>query len=429
MPLGVDYKLVDLAARPEPAPEPAEEGEPAVPELPAGVYNSIRQAINDGGGTIVLKPGVYEESVLLEKGERIVSLRSARELLGDAGDDLPLSSEEQGPAEVRAYCFHAVSMMGDAELLDVTVQQRGPGRWFAVLCAEGAPKLTKCEVACATSSCIGVCGGAEPIIAGCTVHGSEFGNGIAVFDQGKGTVSECEIFGNAHSGVDVDGDGSELTLERCNISRNRGDGILIRSQGKVTATENKVYNNFHGGIELRDNAKVEARENEISGNNFGVIISKGSTAALEGNKICRNYVTGVEVSRSPAVTDECPVTLLQDNLIECNLESGVKVWYQGAAKLDSNKVQANLQEMQISPRSRRGVTYEMPEEVPDGASRPKFGTNVICDAEELLEQRREVERASRIAKAEEAARAANASEVEGGPEEAAAAEPAPADGA
>ena len=35
-------------------------------------------AINDGGGTIVLKPGVYEEPLLLEKGEKIVSLRSAR---------------------------------------------------------------------------------------------------------------------------------------------------------------------------------------------------------------------------------------------------------------------------------------------------------------------------------------------------------------
>jgi hypothetical protein len=35
-------------------------------------------AISDGGGTIVLKPGVYEEPLLLENGEKIVSLRSAR---------------------------------------------------------------------------------------------------------------------------------------------------------------------------------------------------------------------------------------------------------------------------------------------------------------------------------------------------------------
>ena len=50
------------------------------------------------------------------------------------------------------------------------VQQRGPGRWFGVLIAEGAPKLTRCDVDGATSSCVGVCGGADPVISACKVR-------------------------------------------------------------------------------------------------------------------------------------------------------------------------------------------------------------------------------------------------------------------
>jgi hypothetical protein len=50
MPLGADYKLVDQAARPDPAPEPAEGEEPVVPTLPAGVYNSIRHGLPPGAG-------------------------------------------------------------------------------------------------------------------------------------------------------------------------------------------------------------------------------------------------------------------------------------------------------------------------------------------------------------------------------------------
>lgn len=163
MGMGSDYKLVDRRARPDPE---SEEG-----ALKEGVYRTIGAAVKDGGGTIVLLPDVYEETLLLEGGEKLMSLAAARAALeGDAGEDLPAG---EGTATILGVSFHTITLLGEASLVGVTVQQRGPGNWFAVVCAGGSPSLEGCDIDGATSSCVGLTAeGAEPTFVDCKMHGS-----------------------------------------------------------------------------------------------------------------------------------------------------------------------------------------------------------------------------------------------------------------
>ena len=276
----------------------------------------------------------------------MISLRSAREFLEERGDDLPTSNDER--TVIIGFNFHTITFLGDGTLNDLTISQRGSGRWFAVNCAGGSPKLTKCDCSGATSSVIGICGGSTPIISGCKIHGSEHGCGVVVFQGGKGELNENEIFQNAMSGIEVLGEESEPALQSNRIHSNRGDGVLIYDSAKCTLTGNTIEKNFHAGtrqqsapgrlplyaaalvvnarrpagrrcrcfpcscsrpraagVEVRDKAFVTARENTVSCNNFGVIIARHASGVLESNRVTRNFITVHDPPprpRSPAGT-------------------------------------------------------------------------------------------------------------------------------
>ena len=382
---GDSYKLIDRLAQPDPD---SEDG-----ALQPGVYKTIGAAIKDGGGVIVLLPGVYEECLLLENGETIMGLAAARdseELGGDAGSDLPEVAGD-GKATILGVSFHTVTLLGDAQLVGVTVQQRGPGSWFAVVCAGGNASLTRCDIDGATSSCVGITAeGAEPRFVDCRIHGSFTGAGVCAFGGAKGTLEKCEIYDNKFSGVEVSDEGTELVLKECVVYNNRRNGVLAWDSANCTMEDNKLHRNFHCGLEVRDKATVTAAGNTIECNDFGVVIARTGTCNLTENRICGNFITGVELSKAPVAAGEGeeppPPSQLVGNKVNCNLESGLKIWYQGAAVLENNVIEANLECIQITPRSRRRTELGEPgEDQPKGGCyAPDYGSNIVREYITLL---------------------------------------------
>lgn len=330
MGLGSDYKLVDRRAQPDPD---SEEG-----ELKAGVYKTIGAAIKDGGqiNTIVLLPDVYEETLLLES-EKIMGLAAAKEALeGEAGEDLPALTGD-GVATILGVSFHTVTVLGNAELSGVCIQQRGSGNWFAVVCAAGDAILTRCDIDGATSSCVGITAeGAAPTLMDCKIHGSFTGAGVCAFDGANGKLERCEIFSNKFSGVEVAGENTSVELKECLIYGNRRDGVLVWDKAHCTLDGNQLRRNYHCGLEVRDGATASATSNNIESNDFGVMVARSGKCDLTENSICGNFITGVELSKAAQAEEgEDPETertkgqsTLVRNKINCNLESGLKIWYQ-----------------------------------------------------------------------------------------------------
>jgi parallel beta-helix repeat protein len=324
MGIGSDYKLVDRRAKPDPE---SEEG-----ALKEGVYTTIGAAIKAGGGTIVLLPDTYEEAVMLEGGEKILSLAAAKnELEGDAGEDLPALTGD-GVSTILGVSFHTVTLLGDAQLIGITVQQRGPGKWFAVACAGGSATITRCDIDGASSSCVGLTAvGASPTFTECKIHGSFTGAGVCAFGGAKATFEKCEIYNNKFSGVEVSGENTEIALKDCIIHSNRRDGVLVWDNARCTLEGNQLRRNYHCGLEVRDKATATATANIIETNDFGVLIALHGSCNLTENSICGNLITGVEISKADVGEEGAeppPLSELTANKINYNLESGIKIWHQ-----------------------------------------------------------------------------------------------------
>uniref|UniRef100_A0A7S0MH22 Right handed beta helix domain-containing protein n=1 Tax=Cryptomonas curvata TaxID=233186 RepID=A0A7S0MH22_9CRYP len=259
-------------------------------------------------------------------------------------------------------------------------------------CFQGSPKISNCDCSGATSSVVGICGGATPMLTGCKIHGSIHGCGVCVFQGGKGELSENEIYQNAMSGVEIFGEETEIEVRANRIHSNRGDGVLVYDSGKCTLTSNTVEKNFHAGVEVRDKGLVTAQENSVARNNFGFIIARHASAMLEANRVIGNFITGVEVSRRNR--EEGSVrTVLRRNDIRYNLESGVKLWYDSNPRLDGNVVAANLEPLSMTPRSRKRVSMG-PE--PEGDAEPvagelpsRFGNNSVVEMADVIRRLRD----------------------------------------
>ncbi|EKX39326.1 hypothetical protein GUITHDRAFT_114527 [Guillardia theta CCMP2712] len=379
MVLGSTYKLVD----PKFVPPTNEEEAPT-----EGIYISIGQALRAGEGTIVIMPGVYEETLMLTDGHRLLSLMSAKEVL-EGEEDLPVVNEEETQQVVICgMSFHTISIFGGAEVTGVTVRQRGPGSWFAVLCCSGASKLERCDIDGATNSCVGIVGDASPTLSECRIHGSFTACGVCAFDGGQGTLSKCSIYWNALSGVEVAGEGTELRLEENEIKSNRRDGVLVLASASCKLVDNKILRNFHSGVEVREGGTVEASGNQVKWNNYGVLVCKQGKCKLENNEIFGNFVTGVEISECGEEEEGGGggVPELITNNISCNLEAGLKIWYKGGAKLEKNTLNCNMEEVKISPRSKkRSDMGEMAEDQPRyGVISSGFGSNVVRELKTVL---------------------------------------------
>lgn len=117
--------------------------------------------------------------------------------------------------------------------------------------------------------------------------------------------------------------------------------------------------------------------------------ARTGTCNLTENSICGNRITGVELSKadhSAEGEDPPPTCEIVGNKINCNLESGLKIWYQGAAKLEKNTIEANLERILITPRSRRHVEMgERDEDQPKGGCYAKlYGSNCVREYDVLL---------------------------------------------
>ena len=164
----------------------------------------------------------------------------------------------------------------------------------------------------------------------CTLARANTPQGVCAFAGGKGTFEKCEIYNNKFSGVEVSGENTEVTLKECVIHGNRRDGVLVCDLAKCTLEGSQVRRNYHSGLEVRDKASATATGNTIESNDFGVVVARAGVCNLAGNAICGNFITGVELSKADLGEegDERPLCELTDNKINCNLECGLKIWYQ-----------------------------------------------------------------------------------------------------
>jgi hypothetical protein len=122
---------------------------------PFEAHGSIASAIDVAkpGDRIVVRPGIYNEGLLIDK---------PLEIIGQDG---------QGPVIIRALGKDAVLFQSNlGRISNLTLRQIGGGGWYGIDIAQGRLVVEACEISSESHACIAIHNDADPLLRGNRIH-------------------------------------------------------------------------------------------------------------------------------------------------------------------------------------------------------------------------------------------------------------------
>ena len=284
-----------------------------------GDFTTISEAIKTArpGDRILVRPGLYTESVVIDK---------PLEILGD------------GPAadiQVHARDAHVVVFRANiSRIANLTLRQiGGEGTWAGVDIGQGRLELEGCNITSQSSVCVAIHGGADPRLRRNAIHDGQVA-GVLVSHQGLGILEDNDITRNVVVGVAI-GPGGNPTLRRNTIRDGESVGVYVWDQGLGVLEDNDISGNASVGVEIRTGGNPTLRRNTIrDGKSGGVSVHDQGLGILEDNDITGNALAGVEIRTGGNPT-------LRRNTIRDGKQGGVWVGDQGLGILEDNDITGN----------------------------------------------------------------------------------------
>ncbi len=271
-------------------------------------YNSINQAIKSAepGARISVQPGVYRESLILDKPIQIMGDGPVEQIIIESQDS-PCLIIRAREGEVRGLSLHCYVEDNHAN-------------YPAIDIGYGQMLLEGCDVVSNSSVCISIHGpDATPTIRQCRIHdGSNYG--IWLWDNAAGLVEECEIAGLAGAGIMISGDTMEEAKQMAeSILANKPSAINKRLSNTTGNTQSASYPivrrcTIHGGqdhgvwVHYKGQGTIEhcrIFDNAMA----GVWVDQKSESTIRHCRINRNGWEGIRLtSSSSAIVEDCDLT-------------------------------------------------------------------------------------------------------------------------
>jgi hypothetical protein len=259
---------VTTTSHESPAKAPADVASVVASAAGDGDYASITEALANvaPGGRVLVRPGVYEEGIILDKRVNIV---------GDGARD------EIVVRVAGASCLRSSAEAARVAGLTLRGAAGGGADSFAVEVLRGELVLEDCDVSSETLSCVAVHGPeAAPLIKRCRIHdGAD--SGLYFFDGASGAAEDCEVYGNANVGVAITG-GASAVVRRSKVYGGANAGVVAWQGGDALLEGCEVYGNRLANLGASDGAKLTARSCHVhEGENSGVFVHLEGEAVLE----------------------------------------------------------------------------------------------------------------------------------------------------
>ncbi|HEY9691297.1 MAG TPA: right-handed parallel beta-helix repeat-containing protein [Oculatellaceae cyanobacterium] len=249
-----------------------------------GYYTTIGEAIKNAqpDSCILVRSGLYQEGLIIDK---------QLEIIGDGlVADIVIESTDSS-------CI----IMGTdyAVVRGLTLRGCREVRYefYAVDIPQGRLVLEDCDITSNSLSCIGIHGAtANPLIRRCQIHDGK-ADGVWVYENGQGTVEDCDIFANTYSGVRIR-KGSNPIIRRCQIHDNGSTGVLFSENGQGTVEDCDIFANAKVGVAIREGANPIIRRCQIhDGKENGIIVSENGQGTVEDCDIFANVKAGVAIKQ------------------------------------------------------------------------------------------------------------------------------------
>ena len=281
-----------------------------------GDFTTVSVAIKAAkpGDRIVVRPGLYEEGLVVDK---------PLEILGDG----PVADIEIRARGADALLFKA----SIGRIANLTLHQAGgEGDWYGVNITQGRLDLEGCDISSQSLACVAIRNGADPRLRRNKIHDGEE-DGVLVYDEGLGTLEDNDITANTLAGVEIT-TGGNPTLRRNQIHDNKEDGVYVYDSGLGTLEDNDITANTLAGVEITAGGNPTLRNNQIhDGKANGVYVYDSGLGTLEDNDITANTLAGVAITTGGNPT-------LRRNQIHDGKANGVYVYDSGLGTLEDNDI-------------------------------------------------------------------------------------------
>ena len=285
-----------------------------------GQYTTITEAIKNAqpGTRIMVRPGFYKEGFAIDKQLEIVGD-------GPLGDIVIESAD--------TYCIRMQTER--ATVRGLTLRGRtAPKEFFAVDIPRGQLILEDCDITSDTLAAVAIHGSmADPIIRRSKIHNSKSG-GVFAFEQGKGTIEDCDIYGNVNAAVEIK-DGSSTVVRRSKLHDNKASGVYVWKNSKGIIEDCDIYGNDYAAVTIGEYADPIIRKSKIhDGKAGGIFIYDHGKGTIEDCDISNTVYAGIEIKESSdPVVRRCRIS--QSKV------SGVFVWKQSKGKIEDCEIFKN----------------------------------------------------------------------------------------
>lgn len=249
-------------------------------------YDSIMSAVRDTepGALIVVLPGLYEESVTVDKRVEIVGGGPAGAVVLTAAD---------------ASCLTLDT--ASAIVRGITIRQRPGTKLAAVYAASGEPELAECDISSDAGAGVEIANGANPLIRRCRIHDGRDA-GIYVSGNGRGTIEECDISGHEHANVEIAQEGSPI-IRRCRIFDGFNAGLYVYDDGRVILEQCELYGHRMAQVAIADRGNPLVKGGVIrDGLDAGVFVVAGGGGTFEDCEIYGHHTAGIAVKRTSGIS-------------------------------------------------------------------------------------------------------------------------------
>ncbi|MCL1893134.1 MAG: protein kinase [Holophagaceae bacterium] len=275
---------------------------------------ALRQAAS--GAQIRVQPGVYKESIVLEKDVTII---------GD-GDPSQVVIESNGPPAVRLKSgrpiLKGLTLRATEEQIDSLVDV-----------IEGNMTMKECLLVTLGNCAANVEFGSELTMQDCVItgHGREL---MSIL--GKAHLHGGHFSGATKSAIYIHKNG-EGKLQYVQMGPGDGVGILLEDQARAIL-ENVAIRDFDdGSIELNSSSVLNAKESQFLSSKFaGVIQKDGSKSNMENCQFNEHEAAGIHVTKDAEA-------ILKDCKIEDNVGHGISLVDGGKVTLDSCEISGSQQ--------------------------------------------------------------------------------------
>jgi len=282
---------------------------------PSSIAAAVAEAVP--GQPVHVRPGVYRESIVLDRTLALVADGGPGEVVIQPQEGLPCLRIQGGQAEVRGVTF---------------ASSVSP----AVVVAAGRLVLEKCDLSTSGTgtdekgeprpvACVGVESGADVILRGCGLHDSA-SSGAWIGPGGRAVLEDCDIHDNT-VGVWAEA-GAVLTLRRCRIGSNRRFGVatdetrgvvedcefrsngtiaMVAWKGRFPSVRRCRIEGSVNGVQLTEGVSGSLEDLKLSGNRCGIIVGGASEAAIRRCAIADSAENGINIQGGAVVLEDCEV--------------------------------------------------------------------------------------------------------------------------